>query len=126
MDYYRHFPLSTCRFVRTINTALHCTTGCCSCGYRREAAAAKDAKRAVRAGERDLDKELRNLERSDKSLVLEIKKTGKGGNQVRNTIYNFTNCTVTVNSITQLGWERCCCACFVVGRTPQTRTRHNY
>lgn len=46
-------------------------------------AAAKDAKRAVRHGERDLEKELRNLERSEKSLVLEIKKTAKGGNQVR-------------------------------------------
>lgn len=44
-------------------------------------AAAKDARRAVRTGERDLDKELRNLERSEKSLVLEIKKTAKGGNQ---------------------------------------------
>lgn len=46
-------------------------------------AAAKDAKRAVRSGERDLDKEIRNLDRSEKSLVAEIKKTAKGGNQVR-------------------------------------------
>ncbi|CAN0132884.1 unnamed protein product, partial [Ectocarpus sp. 13 AM-2016] len=44
-------------------------------------AAAKDAKRAVRSGERDLDKEIRNLDRSEKSLVAEIKKTAKGGNQ---------------------------------------------
>ncbi|CAM9481615.1 unnamed protein product [Hapterophycus canaliculatus] len=44
-------------------------------------AAAKDAKRAVRAGERDLDRELRNLDRSEKSLVAEIKKTAKGGNE---------------------------------------------
>lgn len=45
------------------------------------AAAAKDAKRAVRSGERDLDRELRHLERSEKALVLEIKKTAKSGNQ---------------------------------------------
>lgn len=45
-------------------------------------AAAKDAKRAVRSGERDIDKEIRSLERSEKSLVAEIKKTAKGGNQV--------------------------------------------
>lgn len=46
-------------------------------------AAAKDAKRAVRSGERDIDKEIRNLERNEKSLVTEIKKTAKGGNQAR-------------------------------------------
>ena len=45
-------------------------------------AAARDAKRAVRSGERDIDKEIRNLERNEKSLVAEIKKTAKGGNQV--------------------------------------------
>ena len=50
----------------------------CTCG----SAAAKDAKRAVRSGERDIDKEIRNLERNEKSLVAEIKKTAKGGNQV--------------------------------------------
>lgn len=44
--------------------------------------AAKTAKREVRRGERDIEKELRNLERSEKSLISDIKKTAKGGNQV--------------------------------------------
>lgn len=44
--------------------------------------AAKTAKREVRRGERDIDKEIRNVERSEKSLISEIRKTAKGGNQV--------------------------------------------
>lgn len=50
---------------------------------RDTSAAAKDAKRAVRSGERDIDREVRNLDRNEKSLVAEIKKTAKGGNQVK-------------------------------------------
>lgn len=46
------------------------------------AEAAKTAKREVRRGERDIEKELRSVERSEKSLVAEIKKTAKTGNQV--------------------------------------------
>ncbi|CAN0124235.1 unnamed protein product [Ascophyllum nodosum] len=43
--------------------------------------AAKDARRAARHGERDIDREIRNLDRSEKALVVDIKKTAKGGNQ---------------------------------------------
>ncbi len=69
------------------------------------AAAAKDAKRAVRSGERDLDKELRNLDRNEKSLVAEIKKTAKGGNQVGiapalngSCLLSLQNCRARVSS----------------------------
>jgi hypothetical protein len=34
----------------------------------------RDAKRAVRTGERDMEKELRNIERQEKQLIMDIKK----------------------------------------------------
>lgn len=39
--------------------------------------AARTAKRTVRQGERDVEKELRNLDRVEKQLIIDIKKTAK-------------------------------------------------
>lgn len=43
--------------------------------------AARDAKSAVRRGERDIEKELRNLDREEQKLIANIKRTAKTGNQ---------------------------------------------
>ncbi|CAM9512110.1 unnamed protein product [Chrysoparadoxa australica] len=41
--------------------------------------AAKAANRAVRSGGRDIEKELRQLDRQEKSLIIDIKKTARAG-----------------------------------------------
>jgi charged multivesicular body protein 2B len=40
---------------------------------------ARNAKKVVRSGERDLDKELRNLDRTEKQIIVDIKKLAKKG-----------------------------------------------
>lgn len=50
--------------------------------------AAREAKRSVRSGERDVEKELRALDRTEKALILDIKKAAKrpGGEKAARTL----------------------------------------